>query len=615
MPCTSIFLNTSFWKAWTGNFIQHVKKHTHPFAGDALRKFADDLVTENLITHDQLILAKASEQNLGIDIGHILIARGFIKEEALLEFVAKKINTPIIQPTDDEIDVLTLQMLPFEIAKKHLILPVYKNEANQVTVIMSDPNNPAAKEEMRGYFPDGVNIGLATPKFILDLLQKKHENKSHDALSNVALEMETGNSDDLQTEVETRRIQEIASGPKIISAVNNIIANAKKDAASDIHIEPFRETVRVRYRVDGVLIDKGSLPKSMHMALVSRIKIMGGLDIAERRTPQDGKSRVTLMGRPLDLRISTLPTQFGEKIVMRLFATDNSKTIDSLGFNKEDQKKFLSIIGKPNGIFLVTGPTGSGKSSTLYAGLQRINSPDINIMTIEDPVESEVAGINQVAINPKTGLTFASVLRSALRQDPDVIMLGEIRDGETAEIATRAAITGHMVLSTLHTNTAAGAIDRLKDMGIEPFMIASALRGVLAQRLVRTICQNCKVPVPTENEYNIPIKKAFKGKGCEKCKQTGFTGRIGIFEILSMDRELRELIHKGAGEGEIDQHLRSHGVPSIMEDGIQKVEDGLTTIDEVLRVTMADWCSYYNCIVVGTELCDNTKWGNEYGAI
>jgi len=563
------------------------KRQTHPVGGEALKRFADDLVTDGLITNDQLVLARASEQNLGIDLGQILISRGFIAEDKLLNFISQKIGIPFFHPNEDEIDAEIAQTLPFEIAKKHLILPISKHKDNeQILVLMSDPLNATAKEEMRAYFPNGIVVHLASPQFIIDGLQKKHGHKNSMSTTSVALEL--GTDEDLQTEVETRRIQEIAAGPKIISAVNNIIVNAKKEGASDIHIEPFRESVRVRYRIDGILLDKGTLPKNMHMAIVSRIKIIGSLDIAERRTPQDGKARVTLMGRILDLRISTLPTQFGEKIVMRLFATDNSKTIDSLGFSKEDQKKFLSIISKPNGIFLVTGPTGSGKSSTLYAGLLRINSPEINIMTIEDPVESEIPGINQVAINPKTGLTFAGVLRSALRQDPDVIMLGEIRDSETAEIATRAAITGHMVLSTLHTNTAAGAIDRLKDMAIEPFMIASALRGILAQRLVRTICQHCKTETSTENDYNISLKKAFKGAGCEKCNRTGFAGRIGIFEILVIDKEVRALIHNGAGEGEIEKHMRANNIPSILDDGIRKVENGSTTIGEVLRVTMED---------------------------
>lgn len=558
-----------------------------PLGGRTLQKYADDLVTDKLISKDQLVLAKASEENLGIDLGHILIQRGFVNEKTLLEFLSQKISLPLFEYNEDDVDPEVVKVLPFRIAKSHVVLPIKTQDDGKTLILMSDPLNDAAKEDLRTYFPKGYDIFLASPEMILDLLFKKHENTTElGNISSVALELES--AEEVKTEVEAKKIHEIASGPKVISSVNNIIASAKKEDASDIHIEPFREAIRVRFRIDGVLIDKGTLPKTMHLPIVSRIKIMGGLDIAERRIPQDGKTRVTLMGRPLDLRISTCPTQFGEKIVMRLFASDNKKTIDSLGFSEVDKKKFVNIISKPNGIFLVTGPTGSGKSSTLYAGLMRINSPDINIMTIEDPVESEIEGVNQVAVNTKTGLTFASVLRSALRQDPDVIMLGEIRDAETAEIATRAAITGHMVLSTLHTNTAAGAIDRLKDMSIEPFMLASALRGVLAQRLVRTICSGCRTETTTENEFNIPLKKAFYGKGCEKCNNTGYTGRVGIFEIILIDKDVRELIHSGAGETEIEKHLRSQNIPSIMEDGIFKVETGVTTIDEVLRVTMED---------------------------
>lgn len=551
-----------------------------------MQLYADDLVREGHITADQLVLARASEENLGIDLGHILIARKFIDEETLLKFLSEKINAPYHKPTDNEIDPETVKQFPFHLAKKHVLLPIHKNAANKITVLMGDPTNGAAKEDLRTYFPDGFDVHLASPKAILELLDKNHENTTTFSSNSVALEL--GDAEEVQTEVETKRMQEIASGPKVISAVNNVIAGAKKEGASDIHIEPFRDSIRVRFRVDGVLRDKGTLAKNMHMPIVSRIKIMGGLDIAERRIPQDGRTRVILMGKPLDLRISTCPTQFGEKIVMRLFAKDNVKTIDAVGFSKEDQKTFVDIISKPNGIFLVTGPTGSGKSSTLYAGLMRINSPEHNIMTIEDPIESEIEGVNQIAVNPKSGLTFAGVLRSALRQDPDIIMLGEIRDAETGEIATRAAITGHMVLSTLHTNTAAGAIDRLRDLGIESFMIASSLRGVLAQRLVRTICGHCKVEVSPENKYNIPLKKAYVGEGCEKCNQTGYAGRVGIFEIIYIDKNVRKLIHQGAGEDEIEEYLRQSNVPSIVEDGIKKVEQGLTTLDEVYRVTMED---------------------------
>jgi type IV pilus assembly protein PilB len=552
-----------------------------------VKKFARDLVTEGFISQDQLILAKTSEDNLGIDLGHILIARGFIKEEELIQFVARKLAIEYHKPTSEEIDSEIIRIFPFHLAKKHLLLPLGKNPQGKVVVVMADPSDPSAQEDLRAYYPEGFVKKLGTPHEILQLLEKHHKQSSGLEGTRVILELAT--SEDVQSDVETKKIQEIASGPKIIATVNNIIAGAKKEGASDIHIEPYRDSVRVRYRIDGVLRERAVLSKSMDMPVVSRIKIMAQLDIAERRVPQDGRARVKLVGRPLDLRISICPTQFGEKVVMRLFAKDNIKTIESLGFNDHDRNQFVNIISKPNGIFLVTGPTGSGKSSTLYAGLMRINSPECNIITIEDPIESEIEGINQVAINPKSGVTFASVLRSALRQDPDIIMLGEIRDGETAEIAVRAALTGHMVLSTLHTNSAAGAVDRLKDIGIEPFMMASALKGILAQRLVRKICQYCREEVSPENEYDLPLKKLFKGKGCQECNFTGFGGgRIGIFELIDVDKDVRKLIRDGGGEAEVQAHTKSQSIATMIEDGIKKCEDGITTIDEVIQATAED---------------------------
>jgi general secretion pathway protein E len=453
---------------------------------------------------------------------------------------------------------------------------------------MANPRDGTALEDLRAYYPEGFETLISSSKLIIDLLEKHHSQSSglEDPTSIMDLSSDT---DDVKTDMEAKKIQEIASGPKIIATVNNIIAKAKKEGASDIHIEPYRDSLRLRYRIDGILREMGNLPASMHMPVVSRIKIMAQLDIAERRVPQDGKARVRMVGKALDMRINTCPTQFGEKVCIRIFAKDNTKTIESLGFSEHDRKIFTDIISKPNGIFLVTGPTGSGKSSTLYAGLMRINSPEINIMTIEDPVESELDGINQVAVSQKSGLTFASVLRAALRQDPDVIMIGEIRDAQTAEIAVRAAITGHMVLSTLHTNSAAGAIDRLKDIGVEPFMIASSVRGILAQRLVRKICDHCKEEIPTENMYNFELKKNFHGKGCEDCNFSGYGGgRIGVFELLSINKDVRQLIHNGAGEDEISKYLIANKVPTIIDDGLHKVEMGVTTIDEVVRVTAED---------------------------
>ncbi len=546
------------------------------------------MVTEGLVTLDQLTLAKASVENLGIDLGHILITRGFIQEEDLLKFLAKKLKVTYHKPTTEEIDVEVLRALPFHLAKKDYVLPIKRGDDGKVIVVMVDPNDGAALEDLRAYYPEGCSPRLGAPQDIVALLEKHHSQSSGIESSNISMEL-ANDSDEVETMMETKKIQEIASGPRIISTVNNMIARAKKEGASDIHLEPYRDSCRLRYRVDGVLHERGNLPKNMHMPVVSRIKIMAQLDIAERRVPQDGRARVRMVGKPLDMRINTCPTTFGEKVVIRLFAKDSVKTIESLGFLEHDRKIFTDVISKPNGIFLVTGPTGSGKSSTLYAGLMRINAPDINIMTIEDPVESELEGVNQIAVSEKTGLTFAKVLRAALRQDPDVIMIGEIRDAETAEIAVRAAITGHMVLSTLHTNSAPGAIDRLKDIGIEPFMLASSLRGILAQRLVRKICQHCREEAPVENIYNIPLKKNFVAKGCDECNFTGFGGgRVGIFELMVVNREVRKLIHNGAGEDELAQYLRTNNCPSIIEDGIAKVEMGVTTIDEVMRVTAED---------------------------
>ncbi|MBU1916879.1 MAG: ATPase, T2SS/T4P/T4SS family [bacterium] len=562
-------------------------KKTISVSGNIIEPFAKELVREGLVTQDQLLLAQASVENLGVDLAHILISRGFLKEEDLLNFLSKKLSIPLHKPKTEEVDIEILRMLPFHLAKKHFAIPLYKQEDGKTFVVMADPNDASAKEDLRGYFPDGVSVRLGSPQDILELLEKHHSRGSTVEASSVVMEM--GDSDDVEADLETQKIREMASGPKIIATVNNIIARAKKEGASDIHIEPFRESCRIRYRVDGTLRERGNLPKSMHMGVVSRIKIMCQLNIAERRVPQDGRARVRLVGKPLDMRISTCPTSFGEKVVFRLFSKDSIKSIEGLGFLERDRKLFTEIISKPHGIFLVTGPTGSGKSTTMYAGLMRVNSPDVNIMTIEDPVENELEGVNQIPVNEKTGLTFARVLRAALRQDPDIIMIGEIRDAETANIGIRAAITGHMVLSTLHTNSAAGAVDRLKDIGVEPFMIASSLKGVLAQRLVKRMCGNCKQEISTENPYNIPLKKNYISKGCDDCNFTGYAGgRVGLFELIPINSDIRKLIHNNAESNEIMKYMRNNNLPNLLDDGIIKVEMGLLSLDDVMHVISED---------------------------
>ncbi len=563
------------------------KKKRVAVTGHMIEAFAKGLVKENLVTKDQLALAQASSDHLGHDLGQILISRGFIEEDALIQFLSRKLGLPVHKPTSEEIDVEILRSMPFHLSKKHLALPMYKKEDGEVVVVMADPNDPSAMEDLRGYFPAGIDKKLGSAHSILEMLEKHHSRSS--TVDSSSVTMELTDSEEVEAEVETKKIREMASGPKIIATVNNIIARAKKEGASDIHVEPFRESCRIRYRIDGVMRERGAVPKTMHMGVVSRIKIMCSLNIAEHRIPQDGRARVKLMGKPLDMRVNTCPTQFGEKVCMRLFSKDTVKTIEGLGFVERDRKIFTDIISKPHGIFLVTGPTGSGKTTTMYAGLMRINSPEVNIMTIEDPVENEIEGVNQISVSEKTGLTFAKVLRAALRQDPDIIMIGEIRDAETAEIAARAAITGHMVLSTLHTNTAAGAVDRLRDIGIESFMIASSLKGVLAQRLVRNICPSCRQECSTENAYNIPLKKNYISKGCEECNFTGYkSGRVGVFEMLPINADVRKLIHNNAGSNEIMKYMRNNNMPLLLEDGIAKVEMGIASLDDVMRVVIED---------------------------
>ena len=550
---------------------------------DLSNRLVVKLVQEGLITQDQLAVAKVSEENLGENLGSILIKKGFLSEHQLLEFVGKHLRVPYISLKTRHIDWDLVRALPEQLVKKHCFLP-FEREGKKIRVAMSNPLDAFASDDLKANFGEDLEIFLASPAEIQDQLKLAYNSPERSGDKEVEITV-----DALNSEVSTKKIQEIASGPKVIHAVNQIISRAWQEQSSDIHVEPTQEGTRVRYRVDGLLEERDHFSKEMHLPIVSRIKILAGLDIAEHRIPQDGRVRLHLMGRSLDLRVATCPTQHGEKVVLRLLSKEAVKGIDGLGFRDRDRKLFSDIISKPHGVFLATGPTGSGKSTTLYAALMRINSIDKNIISIEDPIESEIEGVSQVAVHNKVGLSFATVLRSVLRQDPDVIMLGEIRDAETAQIAVRAAITGHMVLSTLHTNTAAGAISRLIDLGVEPCLLSSALQGVMAQRLVRKICETCKQPVSIPKTKITPdpkaLAQAFHGKGCAACRFTGYRGRLGIFELASIQEGVRKLIAEGATDHVIEKALRDLGVRSIIEDGLEKVAMGLTTIEEVLRVT------------------------------
>ena len=562
-------------------------------AQNVIDRLVEDMVRGGIITADQLAVARVSQKNLGEDLGQILIKKGFISQDQMLTFLGKAIGISYVSPRQHDIQTNLVQKVPLHVARRYHVIPI-KEENGKVIVAMADPLDRFALDDVRASLHAEILPVLASTEEIDILIDRYYSSQKSVQKTD---EDATGISERIDYTTEDAgenegKIENIASGPRIVQSVHQIILDAFKDKASDIHIEPRRDSARVRYRVDGFLEERQLLAKELYVPIVSRIKIMAGLDIAERRIPQDGRVRLKVGSGGLDLRVSTCPTLYGEKVVMRLLSKDAVISIESLGFCEPDRKIFTDLITKSHGIFLVTGPTGSGKSTTLYAALSRINSPEKNIISIEDPVESEVPGVNQAQINMKAGLTFAATLRSILRQDPDVIMIGEIRDSETAEIAVRAAITGHLVLSTLHTNTAAGAVSRLSDLGVPRFMISTALIGVLAQRLVRKICPKCRHEVEFDPTRLGPLEgrihHVFRGKGCPACRMSGFVGRVGVFELAPTAETVRKAIASGASDTEVEKELRKIGVRSMLEDGIDKINQGVTSVDEVLRVTQEE---------------------------
>lgn len=550
---------------------------------------AEELVKHGLITQDQLAVANITQKNRGGDLGSILISKGFIDKEKLLEFIINELQIEIGSLKDYPLDPGVIKLIPQSISLKYQIIPITK-KGDYLTIAMADPLNLFSIEVIKNIVKCDIRP-IIVPKAEIESTINAHF-RLGDILevSDEAIEvMDYSSESDIDT---SEKLEEMASGAKVIAAVNSIIYGAYKDNSSDIHIEPSQNRLRVRYRIDGLLEEGILLPRKMHLPIVSRLKIVGGMDIAERRIPQDGRTRVRLSGENLDIRMSTYPTMYGEKVVLRLLPKEKVLTLEDLGFTQAERDRFTNIITKPYGIFLVTGPTGSGKTTTLYAALQKVNSQERNIVSIEDPIENEIPGVNQAQVNIKAGMSFASALRSILRQDPDVIMVGEIRDGETANIAFRSAMTGHLVFSTLHTNTAIGAMARLKDLGVEPFLISSGLLGVMAQRLVRRICPDCKEEFAIDaKEINAVFGRdlgtthLFKGRGCKKCRMSGYLGRTGIFELIEIDDEVKKMIVAGVPEDELKKYFASKGLLSIREAGIQKILAGVTTIEEVLRVT------------------------------
>ncbi len=553
----------------------------------AQKESIDLLVKKGVISQEQLDRAKQEASKTGTPLEKALEKLGFISEVDIAQVVAESIGVPFMDLTDYLVDPEVVKLVPEATAKKYKVIPLFRI-GGSLTVAMADPHDIAAIDEIRiKSNMDAVDSVLSTPEMIQRAIDQYYNAQ--------------GSIDELAKGLTKEKLEEKSKGSKglagiveetpIIKLVNLIIMQAVKDRASDIHIEPEEDKVRIRYRIDGILHEVQDMAKHLQNVLASRIKVMAKMDIAETRNPQDGRIQLKMESKSLDLRVSSFPTVHGENIVLRIL--DKSSLLlglKDLGFLESDLKEFNKVILRPNGIILVTGPTGSGKTTTLYAALSTINSPELNIITIEDPVEYEIPLVRQTQINPKAGLTFANGLRSILRQDPDIIMVGEIRDKETAEIAIQASLTGHLVFSTLHTNDAASALTRLIDMGIEPFLIASSVIAILAQRLVRVICPSCKEKyTPAEEVWgDLKLTERFdfyRGKGCMKCKNTGFSGRIGIYELLLMSEEIKNMVTAKISANEIKNKAINLGMYTLYDDGIQKVKNGITTLEEVLRVT------------------------------
>ena len=560
------------------------------------QKIGEILIKQGLITPQQLeeVLKMQSAGNKK-RIGEILVELGAISKEELFEVLQYIYETEYIDLSNYVINPEVISLIPKKFALQFKLIPISKNDdENELVIAMANPLDVYAIDFVRGHTKiKKIKTMLAAEDDILSAINSYYElGEYKDIIEKLGTELTFKEEED----EDLQKLEAISKGAPIIQLVNMLIVQGVKDRASDIHIEPNERGLLIRFRIDGMLHDNRILPNKIKAAIISRVKILAKMDIAERRLPQDGRFQVKFGTREVDLRVSTIPTVFGEKVVLRLL--DKSKgliRLENLGFLSDQLTQFESIISKSYGIILLTGPTGSGKTTTLYAALNEVNSKDKNIITVEDPVEYKLDRVNQIQVKPKINLTFANTLRSILRQDPDIIMVGEIRDTETAQIAVQAALTGHLVFSTLHTNDAASALTRLLDMGIEPFLISSSVIGVIAQRLVRVICEKCKEEyVPTEDIlYGLKIKdrlnneskiKLYRGKGCSFCKNTGYYGRTSIYELIVLDEEIKSLIVTKASSNVINNLALKNGMKTLKDSGMEKVLQGITTIEEVLRV-------------------------------
>ena len=552
----------------------------------------DFLLDQKLITQDELRQGLKHQKETGKLLGRCFIELGIIDERTLIKALSEQMGVQYVSLKKYNIDDGVIQLVPEDFARKNKVIPLFRIE-KKLTVGMVNPLDIITIDSLTQLTRMQIETMVCHERDVENAINQYYKSTGNFSDAMEDYDVEQAEENDPEQDENHLRLQ-AEEGP-VIKLVNLIFMQAIKDGASDIHIQPREKLISVKYRIDGMLYEVFSPPKNMQLAIASRVKILSNLNIAERRLPQDGRFRQKMDGRVIDFRVSTFPTANGENIVMRLL--DNSKTMlgfDELGMGAQSIEDIRVIVNKPYGIFLVTGPTGSGKSTTLYTALREIDTPDKNIITMEDPIEYNLDTIRQAQVNTKIGMTFARGLRAILRQDPDVVMVGEIRDLETAEVAIKAALTGHLVLSTLHTNDAAGAVTRLIDMGIEPFLVASAVQGVLAQRLVRRICKYCVHEYQPEKRYVDVLGKVggeseknefVRGKGCPRCKKTGYKGRLGIYELLKIDDDLKDMINKGVNSTELNKAAQAKGMKTMLQDGLEKVDAGKTTIEEVFRVT------------------------------
>ncbi|NOQ85951.1 MAG: type II secretion system ATPase GspE [Deltaproteobacteria bacterium] len=564
----------------------------------AVKSLSEILLESGKVSKDKLDKVLTMQLHNTEGLGRRLVDLGLVSEVVLLETLSESLDIPFVSLKDFPQQTIVLEDLSEKFMRQYKFVPLSLNE-NVLTIALSDPYDIYACDAVRMATNYEVKINLAREEEILDAVGKLF-NTDTTSMGRIVEDIGKNGKDDLSIDDEgdVDHLKDLASEAPVIRLVNLLITRAIEMRASDIHLEPFEGDFKVRYRIDGVLHDMEAPPRRLQAAVISRLKIMAKLNIAERRLPQDGRIKLRVLGKEIDFRVSTLPTMFGESVVLRILDRESVVLdLEKLGFPDYDLIKFRDLINRPYGIILVTGPTGSGKTTTLYAALGEINSPEKKIITVEDPIEYQLGGVNQVQVKAGIGLSFANILRSILRQDPDVIMIGEIRDAETAEIAIHSALTGHLVFSTLHTNDAAGAVTRLLEMGMENYLISSSLLGIMAQRLVRVICPDCKEAYTPEmgvmeemgvSQSEVKENPIFKGAGCEKCSHTGFLGRKGIYELLLMNDDIRELILEKAPSNVIKEKGRSQGMQTLREAGWHKVKEGISTISEVLRVTQVE---------------------------